>query len=151
MRISAPRQRSWQHVTSSAASHKKEFESVDDYAASLRTASVQCEFGVEIEVRLWDQLLLGLKSEAIRKRIMERDKISFADALNLAFDLERITRKVKLGAKAESPVSMVRNSTSKSLLSRLPIRKNFTSKQPLNNTSSTGTGQWTSLTAADTG
>ena len=44
---------------------QKDSESVDDYAASLRTASVLCGFCADLDIRLRDQLLLGLKSEAI--------------------------------------------------------------------------------------
>ena len=106
---------------------QKGSQSVDDYSASLRTASVQCGFGADLDVCLRDQLLLGLKSEAIRKRIIERDGISFADALKLASDLERITREAKLSSKAEASVSMVRNSTSKYTASRPPYNRNFTS------------------------
>ena len=36
---------------------QKDTESVDDYAASLRTASVQCGFSADLEVWLCDQLL----------------------------------------------------------------------------------------------
>lgn len=60
---------------------------------------------------LRDQLMVGLRSEPIRKRIMERDGISFADALKLAADLERITREAKLGATAEGSVSQVKASS----------------------------------------
>ena len=38
---------------------------------------------------------------------MERDGISFADALKFASDLERITREAKLGARTEASVSKV--------------------------------------------
>ena len=72
---------------------------------------------------------------------MECDGISFGDALKLASDLERITREAKLGAKPESSVSMVRNSTSKSSSSRPPYTKNCTSKPASNNTSSAGARQ----------
>ena len=119
---------------------QKKSQSIDDYAASLRTASVQCGFGADLDVRLRDQLLLGLKSEVIRKRIMERDGISFADALKLASDLERITREANLGFKAEASVSMVRNSSSKNTTSCPTSNKKFTSKPTRNYTSSSSAG-----------
>ena len=93
------------HVT------QKDSQTVDEFAAALRTASLYCEFGAELDGRLRDQLLVGLRSEPIRKRIMERDHISFADALKLAADFERITREAKLGATSEASVSQVKAST----------------------------------------
>ena len=71
---------------------------------------------------------------------MDRDGISFEVAVKLASYIKRTTRKAKLGAKFESSVSMVRNSTSKSSSSRPLFTKNLTSKLPSNNTSSTGAG-----------
>ena len=85
---------------------QKESDTVDDFAAAIRKAAVQCGFGGDLDVWLQNQLLLGLKSKSIRKRI-KRDGISFADALKLASDLERITREAKLGARTEASVSKV--------------------------------------------
>ena len=45
---------------------QKASDSVDDFAAALRIAAVQCGFGGDLDVRLRDQLLLWLKSESIR-------------------------------------------------------------------------------------
>lgn len=86
---------------------QKESQTVEEFAAVLRTASLYCYFGAELNGRLRDQLMVGLRSEQIRKRIMERDGITFADALKLAADLERITREAKLGAAGEASVSRV--------------------------------------------
>ena len=86
---------------------QKDGQTVDEFAAALRTASLHCQFGAELDGRLRDQLLVGLRSEPIRKRIMERDSITFADALKLAGDLERISREAKLGGPGEASVSRV--------------------------------------------
>ena len=86
---------------------QKDGQTVDEFAAALRTASLHCQFGAELDGRLRDQLLVGLRSEPIRKRIMERDGITFPDALKLAGDLERISREAKLGGPGEASVSRV--------------------------------------------
>lgn len=86
---------------------QKDGQTVDEFAAGLRTATLHCQFGAELDVRLRDQLLFGLQSEPIRKRIMERDTITFAEALKLAGDLERISREAKLGGAGEASVSKV--------------------------------------------
>lgn len=87
---------------------QRESQTVDEFAAALRTSSLHCNFGNELDGRHRDQLIVGLRSEAVRKRIMEREDITFADALKLAAVLERITREAKLGSSGETSVSRVR-------------------------------------------
>lgn len=80
---------------------------VDEFAAALRTASLHCQLGGELDGRLRDLLIVGLRSEPIRKRIMERDDITFSKALKFAADLDRISREAKLGSSNEASVSRV--------------------------------------------
>ena len=95
--------------------------SVDDYATSLRISSVQCSFRADFNVRLRDQLVLGLNNEAKWKRLMERNGISFGDAFKLAFDLKGITQDSMLNGKAEISVLIMRT-----LRRRIKSRVNHT-------------------------
>ena len=86
---------------------QKDGQSVEDFAAALRAASLLCKYGADLDVRLRDQLVIGLREDSIRKRLMEADEnISFADALKRAADLERISRESKLG-RGEASVSQL--------------------------------------------
>lgn len=87
---------------------QKESQSVDEFAAILRRSSLYCQFGADLDDCLRDQLLVGLRSESIRMRIMKRDNITFDDALKLAAHLKRITCEAKLGASKEASVLRVK-------------------------------------------
>ena len=86
---------------------QKEAQSVEEFAAALRAAAIHCKFGAELDIRLRDQFVIGLKTDAIRKRLMEKDDITFADALKQASDLERIAHDSKLVGRNETSVSQV--------------------------------------------
>ena len=98
-----------ERTTQLAARHEfchvlqKDGQTVDEFAAALRTASLYCEFGAELDGRLRDQLLVGLRSEPIRKRIMERDAITFADALKLAATWSVSAARRSLAARQRRP------------------------------------------------
>ncbi len=86
---------------------QKEAQSVEEFAAALRAAAIHCKFGAELDIRLRDQFVIGLKNDAIRKRLMEKDDITFAEALKQASDLERIAHDSKLVGRNETSVSQV--------------------------------------------
>lgn len=64
-----------------------------------------CQFGNELDVRLRDQLVSWLRTDSIRKRVIENDAISFSDALKRANDFERIARESKVVVGFEMSVS----------------------------------------------
>ena len=86
---------------------QQEAQSVEEFAASLRAASIFCKFGAYLDIRLRDQFVIGLKTDSIRKRLMENDDITFAEALKQASDLERIAHDSKLVGRNETSVSQV--------------------------------------------
>ena len=86
---------------------QEETQSVDEFAADLRGASLYCKFGNDLDVRLRDQFGIKLKSDAIRKRLMERDEITFPEALKFASSLDRIARESNFSSKSEASVSQV--------------------------------------------
>ena len=54
---------------------------------------------------LQDQLVIGLRDEAIRKRLMEKDDASFVDVIKFAGDLERVSRESRQVGSGEASVS----------------------------------------------
>ena len=86
---------------------QKEDQSVEDFAAALRAAAVHCKFDAELDVRLRDQFVIGLRTDAVRKRLMEKDDITFPEALKQASNLERIAKDSKQVGRGESSVSKV--------------------------------------------
>ena len=56
-------------------------------------------------MRLRDQLVIGLRDEAIRKRLKEKDDASFADVIKFAGDLERVSRESRQVGSGEASVS----------------------------------------------
>ena len=87
--------------------HQNETQSVDKFAAGLRGQSIYCKFNADLDIRLRDQFVIGLKSDAIRKRLMERDEITFPEALKFASSLDRIARESNFSSKSEASVSQV--------------------------------------------
>ena len=79
---------------------QKESQSVDEFAAALQGDSMYCKFDADLDIRLRDQFVIGLESDAIRKRLMERDDITFAEALKFASSLDRIARDNNFSSKA---------------------------------------------------
>jgi hypothetical protein len=86
---------------------QQENQSTEDFAAALLAAAVHCQFGGDLDTRLRDQFGIGLRTDAIRKRLMEKDDVTFAEAFTQAVNLERITTKSKQVGRGESSVSIV--------------------------------------------
>ncbi|UYV79781.1 hypothetical protein LAZ67_18000637 [Cordylochernes scorpioides] len=58
-------------------------ESVSAYVAELRKLSEDCEF-MDLEDRLRDRLVCGLRNESIVKRLLSESNLTFEKALNIA-------------------------------------------------------------------
>ncbi|XP_050682461.1 uncharacterized protein LOC126977873 [Leptidea sinapis] len=68
---------------------QKDGESIADYVAVLKKMSIGCEFGEGLEESLRDQLVCGVRSEAIRQRLFAEEKLGFAKAYILSEAAER--------------------------------------------------------------
>ena len=83
-----------------------EGQTIDEFIAELRKASQECEFGMQLEDRLRDQLLVGIRSDAIRKRLLEHERDSLSDVTKRARDMELIERDNKM-TLTHTPVNRV--------------------------------------------
>ena len=79
---------------------------------------MHCDFARDMDVRLRDQLVCGVLNDSIRKRLMENDKCSFADARKRANELERIARYSKVLGGAERSVSSIKQKSGASSTTR---------------------------------
>ena len=60
-------------------------ESITDFVAELRRLSTHCAFGEnQLEEALGDQLVCGLRSEAIQRHLLTVTNLTFAEALQTA-------------------------------------------------------------------
>ena len=72
------------------AVHQKNYQSVGEFAAELRAASVDCQFGLGLDGRLRDQFAFGLMPGSIRNLLDQEDlQITFSKAVKKASELEK--------------------------------------------------------------
>ncbi|XP_050670636.1 uncharacterized protein LOC126969323 [Leptidea sinapis] len=67
-------------------------ESIAEYVSVLKKMSIGCEFGEGLEDSLRDQLVCGVRSEAIRQRLFAEEKLGFAKAYTFSMSLEAAER-----------------------------------------------------------
>ncbi|XP_063076975.1 uncharacterized protein LOC134466977 [Engraulis encrasicolus] len=78
--------------------HKRnqgEGEAIAQYVAVLKKLSEHCEFGAYLEEALRDRFVCGLKSEAVQKRLLTEDKLTFKKAVEIAVSAETAARDVQ--------------------------------------------------------
>ncbi|XP_058796648.1 uncharacterized protein K02A2.6-like [Phymastichus coffea] len=69
---------------------QKEGESVMSFIASLRKISIDCEFGATLEENLRDQILIGVTSKEIKKKLLSEKNLTYNKAVELARSLETV-------------------------------------------------------------
>jgi len=68
---------------------QKEGESMITFIASLRKLSVDCEFGNTLEENLRDQVVFGVASKEIKKKLLEKN-LTYEKAVELARSMETV-------------------------------------------------------------
>ena len=69
-----------------------ESQSIDEFIAELRHASMDCGFRDQLDNRLKDQVVIGLRSDHIKKKLLEDEDKDLADILKRARALELVDR-----------------------------------------------------------
>ena len=69
-----------------------EGQSVNEYFADLRHSSIDCGFGDQLDNRINDHFDVGLRSDQIKKLILEDKDKALADIVKKARDLELVNR-----------------------------------------------------------
>lgn len=78
--------------------HKRnqgEGETVAQYVAVLKKLSEHCEFGAYLEDALRDRFVCGLKCEAVQKRLLTEENLTFKKAVEHAVSAETAARDVQ--------------------------------------------------------
>ena len=100
-----------------------EGQSIDEFIAELRHASMDCGFGNKLENRLKDQFLIGLHSDHIKKKLQEDEDRDLADILKKARALELVDRE-------HSSSKSVSHSTAQHVRTSRPPHRNEAYKHP---------------------
>ena len=65
-----------------------EDEKVAEYIVSLKELSTHCDFGTFLNDALRDQLVCGLRQQAIQRKLLAKDKLTFKKASEIAQAME---------------------------------------------------------------
>ena len=82
-----------------------EGQSVDEYLAELRHAAIDCEFGTQLDSRLKEQFVVGLRADNIKKRLLEDEDKALAEIVKKARDLELVNRETSSSKPATASAS----------------------------------------------
>ena len=86
-------------------------ESISDYIAELRQLSTHCEFGTFLNQALLDQLIWGLRSESIQKKLLSQPDLTLTNALEVAKAMEVTDQNAK-AIKGSATDAAIQNLTS---------------------------------------
>ena len=70
-------------------------ERISDYVAELRRLSAHCEFEAFLDDALRDRFVCGLRSEAMQKKLLLEDRLTFSRAVEIAQNMESAASKTK--------------------------------------------------------
>ena len=72
-----------------------EGETIQVYNGELKHLSSTCEFGANLEERLRDQLVVGIRIEAIQRRLLGEKDLTYTKAREIAISMEIASRDSK--------------------------------------------------------
>ena len=88
---------------------QKEGESIKAYAASLQKLAEHCNFVGALTETLRDRLVCGMRNETVQKRLLAKEDLTYAKALELAETEERASKDAEqLHSRAQQEVHRVR-------------------------------------------
>lgn len=67
---------------------QKPSETISEFVADLKRLSIHCNFGDNLEQNLRDQLVCGLRTLSIKKRLLNETALTFAKAYELSLNME---------------------------------------------------------------
>ena len=84
-------------------------ESIKDFNIALRKLSEYCDFGTNLKDSLRDRFVCGLRNDAIQKKLLSVDKLTYDKALETALAMESASKDVvELQAKQMQPVNKIK-------------------------------------------
>lgn len=86
-------------------------ETIADYVAELRRLSTHCEFGDHLEDAIRDRLVCGLRDEAVQRRLLSKNDLTFAKAFEIAQAMEAAERNAQQLKGPVTPIQLVSRSS----------------------------------------
>lgn len=100
-------------------------ESVDDFYSSLRELSKNCSFGNLTDTLIRDQIVVGVRDNAIRKRLLYEHKLTLTKCLEIARSSEVTQARLATMEKSDVSVSAVRKTKPKAKPKEHKQKKHF--------------------------
>ncbi|KAJ8683576.1 hypothetical protein QAD02_019368 [Eretmocerus hayati] len=73
---------------------QKESEGIREYLAQLKELSTFCNFGENLDNHLRDQFVWGIRSEAIKRKLLSEDNLTYTRAVEISTSMEAATKDV---------------------------------------------------------
>ncbi len=91
---------------------QEQYESIDTYVAVLRTLAKTCNYGTLEETLIRDRMIIGIRDNATRKRLLQTTKLTLKDCIQICRSHESATRRLKSMSVTEDVQSVNRNKKS---------------------------------------
>lgn len=89
-------------------------ESFDTFVGDLRRLVRTCEYGTVEESAIRDRIVLGIRDDATRKKLLQSRKLDLTKAIDICRSSEATTRQLKAISTPDEVQSMTRSSASRS-------------------------------------
>jgi len=116
---------------------QKQDESISDYIAELRRLAQYCEYGTQLEDMLCDRLIVDVRNDDLRRKLMTQTDAGFQRALEIAIAHETAARDARVVTVDQGGTSTPSETTSEvHLIHRQPSQAAHRgSRRPLSTTS----------------
>lgn len=104
-------------------------ETIDDFYASLRELSKTCSFGTLTDTLIRDQLVVGVRDNTIRKRLLYEHKLTLEKCLQIARSAEATQTRLSAMDKSDVSVNAVKKYPKGSHTKKKPSTNTSTFKQ----------------------
>jgi hypothetical protein len=84
---------------------QRDSETVEQFDARLRELAIDCDYGGSLEDRLKEQLINGVREDALKKKLLGSEEDSLADLLKKARTFEQVARDVRSSRQSDSASS----------------------------------------------
>ena len=89
-------------------------ESIDDFVADLRKLANNCQFEQLEDSLIRDRIIVGIRDEPTRRRLLQQKKLTLADAVDACKATEATSRRLRSMTGVAEQVDALRTSTSAS-------------------------------------
>ena len=84
---------------------QEDAESIDEFSVRLRRLAIDFKFEANLEDRLRDQLIVGVRNESLRKKLFEGEDKSFTDCVKISQTFETVHREIRSSGYSSKSVN----------------------------------------------